>query len=426
MGNWKDYKIGDIILNIADGGTPSRHDLSNFGNEVNWVVISDIQDEIFDTKEKLSQKGFSRCSSVLWKPGSIILSTGATIGEVGITRVFTATKQGISGIEVKEELILSEYLKYWFQLNKSQIKQLAQGSTIKEIRPSTLVKIPITIPESKEEQSTIASILTTIDQAIEKTEQLIAKYERIKTGLMQDLLTRGIDEQGNIRSEETHEFKDSVLGRIPKEWEVVQISQIVKAEKQVTYGIVQPGIYDPFGALLIRGVDYISGWKSVESYFRVRTSLHEQYKRSKVTAGDVLICIVGATTGTVQVIPPYILDANITQTTARISCDENLANGLFIFYQLHSTIGSQQVRNYIKGSAQPGLNLKDVEKFLVKLPEKREQEKISNYLSEIDLGLEKEKDELLKLHKLKTGLMQDLLTGKVRVDALMSQAQETI
>ena len=62
-----------------------------------------------------------------------------------------------------------------------------------------------------------------MDRAIEQTEALIAKQQRIKTGLMQDLLTRGIDEHGNLRSEQTHQFKDSPLGRIPVEWEVTSL-----------------------------------------------------------------------------------------------------------------------------------------------------------------------------------------------------------
>lgn len=69
-------------------------------------------------------------------------------------------------------------------------------------------------------------MLSTVDQAIEQTEELIAKQQRIKTGLMQDLLTRGIDEDGNLRSEETHEFKDSPLGRIPVEWEVEKLEEL--------------------------------------------------------------------------------------------------------------------------------------------------------------------------------------------------------
>ena len=89
-----------------------------------------------------------------------------------------------------------------------------------KLNQSALRSITICLPEQEYEQNKIADILSTVDQAIDQTEALIAKQQRIKTGLMQDLLTRGIDEEGNLRSEDTHEFKDSPLGRIPVEWEV--------------------------------------------------------------------------------------------------------------------------------------------------------------------------------------------------------------
>ena len=73
-----------------------------------------------------------------------------------------------------------------------------------------------------------------MDRAIEETEALIAKQQRIKTGLMQDLLTRGIDEGDNLRSEQTHKFKDSPLGRIPVEWESASLAAFVPSAE---YGI---------------------------------------------------------------------------------------------------------------------------------------------------------------------------------------------
>ncbi|MFM7787164.1 MAG: restriction endonuclease subunit S, partial [Microcystis panniformis] len=88
-----------------------------------------------------------------------------------------------------------------------------QGSAQVNVGPTHLQKMHIPLPPIKE-QTQIATILSTIDRAIEQTEALISKQQRIKTGLMQDLLTKGIDENGNIRSEETHNFKDSRLGRI--------------------------------------------------------------------------------------------------------------------------------------------------------------------------------------------------------------------
>jgi len=102
-----------------------------------------------------------------------------------------------------------------------QIESLIIGSNYPAINSCAVRRLRILTPP-KPVQTTIAEILSTVDRAIEQTEVLIAKQQRIKTGLMQDLLTRGIDEHGNPRSESTHAFKDSQLGRIPADWEVTR------------------------------------------------------------------------------------------------------------------------------------------------------------------------------------------------------------
>ena len=107
------------------------------------------------------------------------------------------------------------------------------------------------IPEfRKPEQVKIGEILSTVDHAIEQTEALIAKQERVKTGLMQDLLTHGIDEHGNLRYESTHQFKDSSLGRIPVEWDAKPLSTI--ADLQVGYAFKSAWFADD-GVRLLRG-----------------------------------------------------------------------------------------------------------------------------------------------------------------------------
>ena len=98
-------------------------------------------------------------------------------------------------------------------------------------------------PCNRTEQAKIAEILSTLDQAIEQTETLIAKQQRIKTGLMQDLLTRGIDEHGNLVLRKTHEFKDSQLGRVPRCWRVQSLGLALHRNR----GHIQTG---PFGSQL--------------------------------------------------------------------------------------------------------------------------------------------------------------------------------
>lgn len=114
-------------------------------------------------------------------------------------------------------------LKKWEPFLKGQ----TSGSGIPHVDKEVLGNLEILLFD-KPEQSKIAEVLSTVDRAIEKTEALIAKQQRIKTGLIHDLLTRGIDEHGNLRSEETHEFKDSILGRIPVEWEIVPVGKVVR------------------------------------------------------------------------------------------------------------------------------------------------------------------------------------------------------
>lgn len=109
------------------------------------------------------------------------------------------------------------------------IMDLRVGSGLPNIQQKAIKEFEFLSPENPTEQTTIARILSKVDEAIAQTEQLIAKYTRIKTGLMQDLLTKGIDEHGNIRSEQTHEFKDSPLGRIPKEWECILLDEIISS-----------------------------------------------------------------------------------------------------------------------------------------------------------------------------------------------------
>src|SRR5262249_22034230 len=106
-----------------------------------------------------------------------------------------------------------------------------QNGAVPSINQKVLGNIFVDIPDSKTEQSKIAEVLSTIDCAIEHTESLIAKYRRIKTGLMQDLLTRGIDEHGCIRNPATHKFKRSPLGSIPAEWEVRKLAEVAEVDR---------------------------------------------------------------------------------------------------------------------------------------------------------------------------------------------------
>jgi type I restriction enzyme S subunit len=131
-------------------------------------------------------------------------------------------------------------------------------------------------------------VLSTVDRAIEQTEALIAKQQRIKTGLMQDRLTRGIDEHGNLRSEVTHEFKDSPLGRIPVEW---KINELRSHLSYLSYGFTNPMPSAKDGPYMVTAANISNGIIQYDGCRRATEVAYKQLltKKSRPEIGDILI-----------------------------------------------------------------------------------------------------------------------------------------
>ncbi len=109
-GKWDLVELGEVVVAMKDGGTPSRSKDEYFGGDIYWAVVKDIVPEIYNTKEKLTENGLKNSSAKIWPVDSVIISLGATIGNVGIAKVPLATKQGLSGIIVDRGKILPKYL----------------------------------------------------------------------------------------------------------------------------------------------------------------------------------------------------------------------------------------------------------------------------------------------------------------------------
>lgn len=109
---WEVVKLRDVILDIADGGTPSTKIEEYFNGDIPWVNIKDIKKDIYDTRRHLSELGLRNSSAKLWNEGTLIFSFGASIGKVGIARVKLCTKQGIAGIVLDLDKVDNEFLYY--------------------------------------------------------------------------------------------------------------------------------------------------------------------------------------------------------------------------------------------------------------------------------------------------------------------------
>ena len=209
-------------------------------------------------------------------------------------------------------------------------------------------------------------------------------------------------------------YKQTEVGVIPEEWGNTSLCELVDQTRKITYGIVVPGpaIYD--GVPLIRAQDYSKGWVDLEDLYRVSHTVDKAYKRSKVITGDVLLTIVGSV-GNIAKVPQTFDGSNITQQTARLSFNPEVADADYYLNVLMSDVGRKAIANFTKSGVQPSLNLSDVEKFILPHPPLPEQRAIATALSDVD-GLLGGLDRLIaKKRDLKQAAMQQLLTGQTRL-----------
>jgi type I restriction enzyme S subunit len=417
---WETGLLGELC-SIEIGGTPSRSnpDFWDSSKETvnRWVSIRDLnRSVIIDTTEYISDSGVKQSNVKLQNPGTVLLSFKLSIGRVAFAGVPLYTNEAIAGLN-SEKIDLSflfHGLHQWDLLQN--VDQAIKGATLNKAK---LKKIEFEYPTSKSEQAKIAEILSTVDRAIEQTEALIAKQQRIKTGLMQDLLTRGLDEHGNLRSEQTHKFKDSLVGRIPVEWEVKKIEDVFEIQlgKMLSQKAAEGN--SPF---------YYLGNKNVQ-WDRIETSdmqimdfdERERYKYD-LRLGDILVC-EGGEVGRTAIWRGEVENCYYQKAIHRLRpINQQYLSGLFPRFMRWATRRGS-LSDFTSQTSIAHLTQEKLAKVPIMVPSITEQENLTALFDKFDHDLDNQSTKLTKFRSLKTALMQGLLTGRKRVTALLNDME---
>lgn len=273
------------------------------------------------------------------------------------------------------------------------------------------------------EQRKIAEVLDTIDEAIRKTEEVIAKLQQVKQGLLHDLLTRGIDENGQLRDPDRHpeQFKESPLGRVPKGWEV---GPAAKWCDRLTVGVVNSATH----AYVDEGIPFIRSQNVKPNKIVRRDVLHvtqtfnKQQSKSILHAGDVVIVRTGYP-GTAAVVPHELEGSNCFSLVIASPREAEL-DPYFLAQYLNSPACKAAVGRMHFGSAQHNFNVGEMRRMPMPLPTIEEQRLIVAGIGVQEARSEHEENQLTKLRLVKQALMDDLLTGRVRVTPLLDGAAE--
>jgi type I restriction enzyme S subunit len=301
-------------------------------------------------------------------------------------------------------------------------EQLATKNAQPLVTQSNLGAMVTSVPSTLPEQRQIAEVLDTVDEAIRKTEQIIAKLKQVKQGLLHDLLTRGIDDNGELCDPDRHpeQFKDSPLGRIPKEWEVSPCATLCR---EIVVGIVikPTQYYRESGVPMLRSANVREGGVVIADLKFMSETDHARMGKSAVAPGDVVSVRTGYP-GTTAVIPEDLARANCIDIIISRPGPRLLPGYLATW--VNSELGKGQVLRGQGGLAQQHFNVGEMKQLLIALPSLVEQQQIVSIGTHQDSLLSAEQQAVEKLRLVKSGLMEDLLTGRVRVTPLIKDANQ--
>lgn len=418
--------LRELLERIESGSRPSggllqgKDGIPSLGGE-NVTLDGRL---FLDEVRRISYGFFSRMARGRLRPGDVLINKdGAQTGKVAIFEdefPDAAINEHLFLLRGREDVIDQRYL-FWSLHARGAQRQIARsitGSAQPGLSQTFVQKVRITVPEIAE-QRRIAEIIDTLDETIRKTEQVIDKLERARNGLRNDLLTHGIDENGQLRDPERHPelFKESPLGRIPAEWDCSLLGDIAI---HVGSGITPRGgraVYVPEGVLFIRSQNvHFDGLRLDDDVAYISKMMHEAMKRSEVLPYDVLLNITGASIGRVCFFPGGIGPANVNQHVCVVRLPQtNESDSKFLAAALAAHIGQHQIHRLNAGGNRPGLNYQQLRTFLIPWPRKYERQTTARILSELERWIADERATLAKFRRLQHALMDDLLTGRIRV-----------
>lgn len=424
--------LGDCLLGLGRGQSPKYVEGESPVRAINQKCIRNGTVDVTYSRAH-EPLGFVKEFALLRDGDVCINSTGTgTIGRVGLWAPFPSemdrffADSHVTIIRPNTKVVNSAYLAAVLQSPAVQTAletYCFSGSTNQvELNKNALSDLKLSLL-SRDEQEIVAEVIASIDRVVQKNEALIVKLQRIKIGLMQDVLTRGIDEHGNIRSEATHAFKDSPLGRIPVEWSYSTFGELWAGGAQ--NGIYKPqSAYSESGTPIMRIDSFRNGDLINCQEFRRVELTRAEIKSFALKTGDIVVNRVNS----IEWLGKTALVGDLREATVfesnmmRICIDHEQLIPEFAILILSS---SRVYRHYLRCAktavAQASINQEDVRSIPIACPPPTEQAELVKRVATLRDLIDGVSLAAQKIVLLRAGLMRDLLTGERHLTSLLAQ-----
>ncbi len=426
MSEWLHSTVGAVTVYQRAGGTPTSTTDTFYGGGIPFVTIEDITNgtRFLDRTEKnLSESGLRSSAAWLIKEPHVLYSMYATVGKPIINRIACATNQAIIALKESEE-IEQAFLFYQLLFMRPDVHKFTSQTTQSNLNAGSVKRLPISYPKDKRQQKKIVAILTSIDNAIEKTEALIAKYQQIKAGLMHDLFTRGVLANGELRPprEQAPElYQKTAIGWIPKEW--------------ITKDLGSACDWYSGGTPSKRVEKWWNGsfpWlspKDMKQFELGDTEDHVTREAAQIGSrimppNSVFIVVRGMILAHSFPVVLSTTEFSFNQDVKAIIGKAQLDNRFLAFWMVANTeLFLRKTTEATHGTKR--FESRDLYEIIIGIPKPSEQKRIVLRLNSLEIRIAFEKNQLKKLRTQKLGLMQDLLSGRVAVQINQPEKEST-
>ncbi len=408
---WKIVRIKDVILLVRNG-----YVYRNFNREGRGIPVTRIEtisEEKIDISKLAYVENISKKDIFKYKlkNGDILFSHINSEKHIGKTAIYEGQPEllvhGMNLLLIRPNInvIYPRFLLYiirFYRIRKIFFSIAKRAVNQASINQTQLSNLKIFYPPL-EEQWGIAEVLSSVDEAIEATERLIGRLERLKRGLMQELLTKGIGHR---------EYKQTPIGEIPKEWQIVKLQSVIV--KSIGGGT--PSTKNP------------RYWNGNIPWM---TSVGIPEDNIYITKGERFITEEGLKHSTTNIVPKgnlivatrvglgkagvNLIDIAINQDLVGLILDKKRVITEFVAYYLRSPKALTYIISAARGTTIKGISKQALFNLKIPLPPLEEQRRIITMLSVVDEWIKLEKKYKKKFERLKRGLMELLLTGRVRV-----------
>ena len=349
--------------------------------------------------------GFTSASKKKFQRGTVVVGARGSLGHPRLPEdeVFVSTQTTIAATPA--DGVSSTFL--CAALGCLDFGVLGAQQAVPMLTVESLGAARILLPPLPE-QKKIAAILSSVDEAIAATQAVIEQTRRVKEGLLQDLLTRGI---GHTR------FKQTEIGEIPEGWGVRKLGSEAELITKGASPNWQGFEYQGEGMAFITSKHVRDGHLDLSDVKHLPMEFNDRIRRSELRAGDLLINIVGASIGRAAIWDAEFPVANVNQAVALVRMPDDSLPVALVLAQFLSPRGQDFFGLSKVDNARPNVSLANLRNFPVAVPPSNERSAIRERLQALERMLRSNTEGLAALEATKAGLLQDLLTGKVRVSA---------